>query len=79
MASARLYLDEVAAQIPDIPVEKEVFSGEASQAIIDAAGDADLIVMASHGRGGLARMALGSVTDAVIRGSHKPVLVDRVD
>ena len=79
MSSAHRYLDEIAAQIDDVPVQKEVFSGEASQAIIEAGADADLIVMASHGRGELARMALGSVTDAVIRGSHKPVLVDRVD
>jgi nucleotide-binding universal stress UspA family protein len=35
----------------------------------------DLIVMSSHGRTGLSRMLIGSVTDKVVRGSHCPVLV----
>jgi nucleotide-binding universal stress UspA family protein len=39
--------------------------------------DIDLIAMATHGRGGVARMVLGSVTDKVLRGAHHPVLVCR--
>jgi nucleotide-binding universal stress UspA family protein len=35
----------------------------------------DLIAMASHGRTGLVRAILGSVTDAVLRNSGHPVLV----
>ncbi len=35
----------------------------------------DLIVMSSHVRGGMSRIALGSVTDFVIRNTHVPVLV----
>ncbi|NIP37012.1 MAG: universal stress protein, partial [Thermoplasmata archaeon] len=31
----------------------------------------------THGRGGLSRIALGSVTDKVIRTSTLPVLTDR--
>ena len=34
----------------------------------------DLIVMSTHGRGGLQRFLVGSVTDRVIRFSHVPVL-----
>jgi nucleotide-binding universal stress UspA family protein len=34
----------------------------------------DLIVMSTHGRGGLQRLLVGSVTDRVIRSSHVPVL-----
>ena len=37
----------------------------------------DLILMSSHGRRGLARLALGSVTDKVIQLSRIPVLVYR--
>ncbi|HUE77566.1 MAG TPA: universal stress protein [Longimicrobiales bacterium] len=37
--------------------------------------DADLIVLGTHGRGGLSRMILGSVADKVIRGTSRPVLV----
>jgi nucleotide-binding universal stress UspA family protein len=38
---------------------------------------ADLIVMPSHGRTGLAHMLLGSVAERVVRLSHCPVLVLR--
>ncbi|MCO5168200.1 MAG: universal stress protein [Planctomycetes bacterium] len=38
---------------------------------------ADLIVMASHGRKGLERWALGSVTEEVVRHGRRPVLVVR--
>jgi nucleotide-binding universal stress UspA family protein len=38
---------------------------------------ADLVVMATHGRGGLRRAILGSTTDKVIRSVHVPVLVQR--
>jgi len=37
--------------------------------------DADLIVLGTHARGGLARAVLGSVADRVIRGAHVPVFV----
>jgi nucleotide-binding universal stress UspA family protein len=39
--------------------------------------EADLIVIATHGRGGLARATLGSVADKVVRGAEMPVLVVR--
>ena len=38
---------------------------------------ASLIVMSTHGRTGLARIALGSVAMDVVRNSECPVLVDR--
>ena len=49
----------------------------AAEGILDIAGErgADLIAMASHGRGGVRRLVLGSVTDKVLRGSGTPVLV----
>ena len=39
--------------------------------------EADLLVMATHGRGGLQRALLGSTTDKVIRSVQIPVLVRR--
>ena len=49
------------------------------QAIIAAASDrgCDLIVMASHGRGGLSAVVLGSVTSKVLTHTKTPVLVYR--
>ncbi len=56
-------------------------SGSVSPAdqIVDYAekNDVDLIVMGTHGRGGLEKMWLGSVTEKVLRKAHCPVLVVR--
>lgn len=38
---------------------------------------ADLVVVTTHGRSGLARVVLGSVSDKVVRGADRPVLVIR--
>lgn len=43
------------------------------------ARDADLVVMATHGRGALSRMWLGSVADGFIRETVRPVLLVRPD
>jgi universal stress protein A len=37
----------------------------------------DLVVMATHGRGGVARLVMGSVADKIIRGAPCPVLTMR--
>lgn len=37
----------------------------------------DLIVMSTHGRGGVARLVMGSVADKVLRGAPCPVLTMR--
>src|SRR5262249_28918250 len=42
-----------------------------------AAADCDLIAISTSGRGGLARLLVGSVTDKVLRGAETPVLVYR--
>ncbi len=39
--------------------------------------DADLVAMATHGRGGVSRLILGSVADKVVRGGTVPVLLHR--
>lgn len=41
------------------------------------ANEADVVAMATHGRGGVARLILGSVADKVIRGGTIPVLLHR--
>jgi nucleotide-binding universal stress UspA family protein len=62
-------------------VEANVWYGPPAAAIVGAARDqkVDLIVMATHGRSGLGRLGLGSVTEAVLRGTRVPVLVVRPD
>lgn len=55
--------------------------GKPAEAILEAAhaSAADMIVMGTRGRGGLARALLGSVAEAVIRRSDLPVLTARCD
>jgi nucleotide-binding universal stress UspA family protein len=61
----------------DVKIRKMVDAGDAYGAILDCADSehVDLIIMSSHGRSGLSRMLIGSVTDKVIRGASCPVLV----
>lgn len=53
--------------------------GKSATEIVKAAKEwpADLIVIGSHGRGGVKRLLLGSVADAVMRHATCPVLVVR--
>ncbi len=60
-------------------VKIKVGNGKADEEITKAADEinADLIAMSTHGRSGLSRWAFGSVTDKVLRGGNKPVLIVR--
>jgi nucleotide-binding universal stress UspA family protein len=53
-----------------------VSSPSASRAIVDYAKDEgiDLIVVGTHGRGGMSRMLLGSVAERIVRTAPCPVL-----
>ncbi len=54
-------------------------TGKPADAICQAAEDfdADLIVMATHGKTGVTRLFLGSVAEHVVRASRRPVLTIR--
>jgi nucleotide-binding universal stress UspA family protein len=56
-----------------------VWEGDPGEAIVEAAASeqVDLIVVGSHGRSGVGRMLLGSVSDFVVRRAPCPVLVVR--
>ena len=57
----------------------ETIGGEAADRILEQAQGwhADLIVMGTHGRRGLSRLAMGSDAELVVRGCHVPVLLIR--
>jgi nucleotide-binding universal stress UspA family protein len=61
----------------NLRIRKVVDAGQPYGAIVDCAENEriDLIVMSSHGRSGLSRMLIGSVTDKVLRAASCPVLV----
>jgi len=60
-----------------IKVGITVLMGEAAEQIVDFACSekADLIIMASHGRSGFSRWAMGSVAEKVFHGSSVPILL----
>jgi len=60
-----------------LKVRQMVDAGQPFGAIVACAEKegVDLIVMSSHGRSGLSRMLIGSVTDKILRGASCPVLV----
>lgn len=63
----------------DGTVSSALLEGSVASSILEEAkaSQADLIVMGTHGRGGFARMWLGSIADAVVRQSHVPVALVR--
>jgi nucleotide-binding universal stress UspA family protein len=83
-ADAR-YLDKAAGALRDRGVivntklVESNLSRNAAEAIIDAEKEigADLVIMSTHGRSGISRWAIGSVTEKVLRGGSVPVLMVR--
>jgi nucleotide-binding universal stress UspA family protein len=77
---AESYLDRLKAQITGAEVSTAtVFHTIPALGILDFAAThaVDMIAMATHGRGGWSRVALGSVADKVMRGTTMPVLLYR--
>lgn len=65
-----------------LAMDTEVREALPVPAILAAIGEhqPDLVVMGTHGRGGLTRLLFGSVTEAVLRDAKVPVLtLNRVD
>jgi len=73
----RFVSDKVADVGGNMQIRKIVDAGDAYGAILDCADNehVDLIIMSSHGRSGLSRMLIGSVTDKLLRAASCPVLV----
>ena len=75
------YLDHLAARLHEsgVPVSTDLRYGDVAEAILDYAEevDADLIVMSTHGRTGVARWLLGSVANKIVQGAACPVLLIR--
>jgi nucleotide-binding universal stress UspA family protein len=84
-AEERLHLDTTTRmaslaerEFPNVAATYHVeWSGNAAEAIVKKADElaVDVIVMATHGRSGLSHLLAGSVAEAVIRHSNRPVLV----
>ncbi len=78
---AREYLKNVAAALraDGVKVSIEIGTGAIGDTIqqVAASVHADLIAMCTHGRGGLARLVIGSVADQLVQHSQVPILLVR--
>ncbi|MGB1225596.1 MAG: universal stress protein [Mycobacterium sp.] len=62
---------------PDVHVTPTLIRQGAGSWLVDQSDRAQLIVVGSHGRGGFARMMLGSVSASVVEAAEAPVIVAR--
>jgi nucleotide-binding universal stress UspA family protein len=76
-AAAQMIVDE--GRRLAIPMRCLIWEGDPGEAIVEAAiaESVDLIVVGSHGRTGMDRLFMGSVSERVVRTSPLPVLVAR--
>ena len=77
--AAREYLERIEQDVRDRQhaVTVEYRQGPAAQELLANTQPGDLLVMATHGRGGLTRWFLGSVAEAIVRRASIPVLLVR--
>ena len=85
LRAARDYLETVAQRIhkeyPDVAVSTTaMLASDVADTIITVAEEGssyDFIAMATHGRGGLQRWALGSIAERVLHETHLPLIIAR--
>ncbi|TAK20782.1 MAG: universal stress protein [Chloroflexota bacterium] len=77
--AAEKYLNDIAAGLraQGEAAICEACAGDPAERIVEQAGlwRAEIIVMATHGRGGVGRLIHGSVADSVVRRSSVPILL----
>jgi nucleotide-binding universal stress UspA family protein len=79
---ARTYLQAIAERLRDQKVTASsiaVLGGSVAETLIDLAHTkrVGLVALATHARGGVRRLVLGSVADKLIRATQVPILVQR--
>ena len=70
----RKVTDQMGESRPD-SVTVRAISGFPAKELIEASGDADLVVVGSRGAGGFAKLMVGSVGSQVVEHAHCPVVV----
>jgi nucleotide-binding universal stress UspA family protein len=62
---------------PDVTVRRVLVQGRGLQALIDTSARAHLVVVGSRGRGGFARLVLGSTSRALLHSVTRPLMIVR--
>ena len=62
---------------PEVEVRPHVIQGRAAQVLVEAAEEAELLVLGSRGHGGLAEALLGSVGQFCVHNAPCPVVIMR--
>lgn len=70
-------VEDVVGDDSDVDVEAVAVEGPAASALVDAARDADLLVVGSRGLGGFTGLLLGSVSQQCVQHATCPVVVHR--
>lgn len=70
-------VDAVAAEFPDVRVERRIKEGHPAKVLLDVAEEAQMLVVGSRGHGGFIGAVLGSVSQYCVTHAHCPVLVFR--
>ena len=68
---------EVADLAPGVEIRTMIVEGNPARALLDAAKDADLLVVGSRGHGGFTEALLGSVSQHCVHHADCPVVVIR--
>jgi nucleotide-binding universal stress UspA family protein len=73
----RSVVEPLRREHPELPIEARLTPVDAADALDDLSDDAALVVVGSHGYGGLAGLLLGSTSHWVVRHARCPVAVVR--